>query len=143
MTKPWNPIRYKDAQGLWVSDNEILEAIEKSAYFKWEEAGRPEGRSDQFWIEAEDDVRRSLVRQPFDQGYIFVQDYPNITHTPVIIDPETERNPIEESFSFKYNEKAYNVLLGMWQWNNPLTWLHGSKETSDKKITTHREKIYE
>lgn len=29
------------------------EAIKELSYYKWENAGRPEGRSEEFWVEAE------------------------------------------------------------------------------------------
>jgi hypothetical protein len=32
--------------------------IEKLAYLKWEEAGRPGGRSEEFWTEAEKEFER-------------------------------------------------------------------------------------
>jgi len=33
------------------------EDISKLAYFKWLEAGKPEGRNEQFWLEAEKELR--------------------------------------------------------------------------------------
>jgi hypothetical protein len=36
----------------------IQQQIRELAYFKWEEAGRPDEMHDHFWLEAEKEVRR-------------------------------------------------------------------------------------
>ena len=35
------------------------EEIAKKAYFKWLEAGKPEGRDEHFWLEAEEELRNA------------------------------------------------------------------------------------
>ncbi len=39
-------------------DAEQAEAIRRSAYFFWEQAGRPDGNADYYWTLAEDAHRR-------------------------------------------------------------------------------------
>ena len=49
-----------------MSDKE--EQIRRLAYRLWEEAGRPEGRSDEFWLAAETDILgRADASIPFDR----------------------------------------------------------------------------
>ena len=34
------------------------ESLQASAYHLWEQAGRPEGQSERFWLEAEERIKR-------------------------------------------------------------------------------------
>ena len=38
----------------------LFEAVQRLAYEMWESAGRPEGRSDEFWFSAEMYIKQSL-----------------------------------------------------------------------------------
>ena len=41
----------------------VEERVRRRAYILWERAGRPEGRSDEFWEKACDDVERELMEE--------------------------------------------------------------------------------
>jgi len=50
---------------------EFVPSIALRAYELWEAAGRPEGRSEEFWFQAEEEFRKlleqQLAKQPSDQ----------------------------------------------------------------------------
>ena len=42
---------------------ETAEIIRKTAYFKWEHAGRPEGDGVNFWLEAETEIKKGILTE--------------------------------------------------------------------------------
>ncbi len=46
-------------------DDNRMNAIRLSAYYKWVDAGCPNGRHDEFWLEAENE---------WEQGYVYLTD---------------------------------------------------------------------
>lgn len=44
-------------------DTSVEQRVRRRAYILWERAGRPEGRSDEFWEKACDDVERELMEE--------------------------------------------------------------------------------
>jgi Protein of unknown function (DUF2934) len=48
---------------------EEMDAVRDTAYFLWEQAGRPEGRASEFWLAAIEQHRRNKAYQRwFDEG---------------------------------------------------------------------------
>ncbi len=45
-------------------DNTSRELIEQRAYILWEQAGRPEGRGEEFWLLAQDQIREEQAGHP-------------------------------------------------------------------------------
>ena len=39
-----------------IDSNEVEDTVRTLAYSKWEDAGRPDDREEEFWLEAEDEV---------------------------------------------------------------------------------------
>lgn len=50
------PPRRPEAPAATTDGNGLREEIERRAYFKWREAGCPDGQGDRFWLEAEREV---------------------------------------------------------------------------------------
>jgi hypothetical protein len=71
-------------------------SIEERAYFLWEEAGRPEGRAQEFWSQAETEARRSTIfiveKEPFEIEF-FNYDPPKPPDI-VFIESIVEREPL-------------------------------------------------
>lgn len=44
-----------------INDPRFREAVRKTAYFLWEQDGRPEGRADEYWYRALDKHRAELT----------------------------------------------------------------------------------
>lgn len=44
-----------------MDDPELIEAIRRTAYFFWEQDGRPEGRAEEYWAKAKETHQRQLA----------------------------------------------------------------------------------
>ncbi len=101
------------------SEKEINE-IKDKAYFKWVEAGRPDGRDQEFWDVAEKEYAETYIIEVnlppkqrrrwggyqapsfLDVGYFYAPYIP-LTKTPVILDPESF-NP-HKGYLTRYGKK--------------------------------------
>lgn len=63
-------------------NDEYIAQIAQSAYFKWEAAGKPEGRAEEFWLEAENEAFRKMLFEPLRFPFV------TLTTTPLVIDPD-------------------------------------------------------
>jgi hypothetical protein len=74
--------------------------IRERAYFKWLEAGCPDGRSDEFWLSAEGELLQTpkTWRGPsyiLGEGVIHCPYIP-LTQTPVVYDPDVKEMDLSE-----------------------------------------------
>jgi hypothetical protein len=49
------------------------EAIRARAHQLWEQAGRPEGRNDEFWLQAELDLKKDGSTNPDEKSETFLE----------------------------------------------------------------------
>ena len=95
---------YQDTSFSWMTDfdNICKEEIRTAAYFLWEAAGRPEGRSEEFWNKAKTKVWIDKITLPLwpappvdlepHPGYYYCPYLP-LNHDPVVIDLDPDHVP--------------------------------------------------
>lgn len=82
--------------------------IEKLAYQKWENAGKPDGMAEHFWLEAESEYNSFFPPLgPFEPNEQYLK-------------------------QAKKTEEFYAFMRGLWSWNDPKTWCH--KVNNNDKI---------
>lgn len=53
--------------------NQAEQQIRERAYQLWEAAGKPEGREQDFWLQAERELKRDISNNPDEKSETFVE----------------------------------------------------------------------
>jgi hypothetical protein len=84
-------------------DKESLQKIEQNSYFKWVDAGKPNGRSQEFWNEAEQELIQERHYDSIDEEVIEVNFRPKTKKQPwfygdIPLDIQTEYVHVKTSY---------------------------------------------